>query len=1000
MRVRVTRKPVLLGSTLLAGVLMAAGGAWAQSATAGSEVGELVVTGSRIPRPNLEQPTPVSVLSQTMIQNAGPQSLGDIITQLPSVGYAGTVRANANNFGNGAGVSSIDLRNLGISRTLVLVDGQRHVAGDIFTNGVDINTIPPALVDHVEVVTGGASAIYGSDAVSGVVNIILKKRFEGFDGEVQGGGYDNGFGTKFSMSGTLGKTYLNDKLNVVVTGFYAKEYGINAKDLPAAHNYGRITNPADTPAGSFDPQFYSAGSPPKNNGVPDTLYVRNVGSEFVTSNGVLLNAGTFQPQFSFDSAGRLIPVPARTGFNSFAFGQLPENCQDCYFPEDYTQLVSPNKSYGGDLRINYDYSDHIHAFVDAKFAQTKVTNLIQPSFSFGDFQLQPDNAFIAPDLRAALAGTAPGDYPVIAKFLNGGRAQDIRRRTYRIVGGLNGDFNAGFSDVKWDLTLNYGQTDSRFVNHGLEITENFAAALDSVIDPRTGQPACRINVPTATQTGLGSGAFNAGNCVAYNPFGAPSNPAALAYAFADFATKDKLTQQVASLNLSFDTSRFLNLQGGPLGFAVGAEYRMENTKERNDPFLIAGNTENLAADSSGGYNVTEGYAEVSAPIFKDFAPGLKELTLDAAIRYADYSTVGGATAYKFSGTYGPISWIKARTTYSRAIRAPNITEAFSPVSPGFFNITDPCSAENIANNVNYAANCRAAGIPTGFTASTNASITGQSRGNADLSPEKSISYTAGVVIQPPFVPGLAVSLDYYSIKIKNAISLVAAQDVINNCFGSAAGLDPNFCSLFTRGGDQNINFVSTTYVNASKLYTEGYELHVTYGTDVAPLTGMWSLTRPLDGRLTVDLTADYVSKLRNFPFQSDPTNVHILEGKVASNIDEGTPHLKGLSDITYKQGPVSLTWQTRYVGKGALFNRDPTAANHSESRSPAFAEATFYHNLSFRYALDGRGVEGGELFGGVNNVFDEEPPFAVIGTGQDLAYELGRFGFIGFRIRR
>ncbi|WP_293907047.1 TonB-dependent receptor [Phenylobacterium sp.] len=1000
MRVNSTKKPILLGSTLLAGAMLA-GAAWAQSASAGgaNEVGELVVTGTRIPRPNLEQPTPVSVLTPAMIQNAGPQNLGDIISQLPSVGYTGGIRANANNFGNGAGISSIDLRNLGLSRTLVLVDGQRHVNGDISNNAVDISSIPTALVDHVEIVTGGASAIYGSDAVSGVVNIILKKKFEGFQGEVQGGGYDNGFGTKFGASATAGRNFLNDKLNVVVTGFLNKEYGVNARDLPAAHNYGRINNPDDLPAGTFDPTFYSSGAPIKNDGKPDTLYVPNVGSEFVTANGVLLNAASFLPQFSFDKAGRLIPVPVRTGYNSFAFGALPANCQDCYYPEDYTQLVSPTKAWGGNLRANYDVTDRLHAYVDAKFVQTRTDNLIQPSFSFGDFQLQPDNAFIAPDLQAALAGTAPGDYPFIAKFLNGARTQEARRRTYRVVAGVNGEFDAKVSDVKWDASINYGETDARFINNSLEITQNFAAALDSVIDPSTGQAACRINVPTAPQTGNGSGAFNKGSCVPYNPFGAPSNPAALAYAFGNFATRDKLTQQVANLNLSFDSGRFLKLQGGPIGFAVGGEYRMERTKERNDPFLNAGNTENLSADSAGGYNVKEAYAEVSAPIFKDFAPLLSELTLDAAIRYADYSTVGGATAYKFSGTYGPVSWIKLRATYSRAIRAPNITEAFLPQTPGFFNITDPCSQENIQNNINYAANCARAGLPAGFQANTNASIQGQTKGNAALSPEKSISYTGGVIIEPPFVPGLSVSLDYYSIKIKNAISLVQAQDVINNCFGSAAGLDTNFCSLLTRGANQNINFVNTTYVNASKLYTEGYELHASYAADVAPLTGMWSLTKPLDGRLSFELTADYLTKLRNFPFQNDPTNVHILEGVVSSNLNEGSPHLKGLADVTYKQGPISLTWQTRYVGKGALFNRDPTAADQSESRAPAFAESTFYHNLSFRYEI-GRVFEGAEVFGGVNNIFDEEPPFTTIGTGQDVAYDLGRFGFIGVRVRR
>ncbi|HZZ67435.1 MAG TPA: TonB-dependent receptor plug domain-containing protein, partial [Phenylobacterium sp.] len=192
-----TKRRMLLGTTLLAGMAMA-GGAWAQTSATKSttvaantpaEASELIVTGSRIPRPNLEQPTPVAVLSTQVIENAGPQNLGDIITELPSVGFGGALRANSNNFGGGAGagISSIDLRNLGVARTLVLVDGQRHVAGDIFSNAVDINSIPPALVDRVEVVTGGASAIYGSDAVSGVVNIILKKRFEGLQADYQYG---------------------------------------------------------------------------------------------------------------------------------------------------------------------------------------------------------------------------------------------------------------------------------------------------------------------------------------------------------------------------------------------------------------------------------------------------------------------------------------------------------------------------------------------------------------------------------------------------------------------------------------------------------------------------------------------------------------------------------------------------------------------------------------------------------------------------------------------
>jgi outer membrane receptor protein involved in Fe transport len=1004
-------KSVWLATSLLAGAAGAAapGGASAQqvAANTGNTLQELVVTGSRIPRPNLEQPTPVAVISQQAIKNAGPLSLGDIITLLPAAGFGGTLRSNANNFGNGAGISSIDLRNLGTSRTLVLVDGQRHVNGDLLTDAVDISTIPPALVDRVEVLTGGASALYGSDAVSGVVNIILKKRFEGLEVEAQGGGYDNGFGAKYSAYGTFGKTLLNDRLNLVFTAWWNKEAGIDARNLPAAHNYGLIVNPADL-NGKLDPTFYSSPSPKRNDGIPDRLYVQNVGSDLVTVNGVLLSAATFDPQFSFDRNGHLVPIPKRTGFNSFAFAQLPANCQDCFFPEDFEQEVSPNEAKGGDFRAAMDFTQHLHGTLDAKIVQTDTDNVIQPSFSFGDFQLQPDNAFITPELRAALAGTDPADYPFIAKFLNAGRIQAVRRRTYRVVAGLNGDFDAGFAKINWDAALNYGQTDSRFTNGSQEITENFNAALDSVIDPKTGQPACRINVPSAPPTGIGSGAFSKAACVPFNPFGVQNGPSVFAYSFGTFVTDDKLTQQVANLNANFDTSRFFHLQGGPVGVAVGAEYRMERASEKNDPFVNAGNTESLTADSSGGFNVTEGYIEVNLPVLKDYATLLKELTVGAAYRGAHYSTSGHVDAYKFSGDYRPIDWLRLRTTYSRAIRAPNITEAFLPQTPGFFNITDPCSAENITSNVNFAKNCAAAGIPAGFVANTNASIKGTNSGNPSLDPEKSISYTGGIVVQPPMVPNLAITLDYYSIKIKNAITNPAAQDVLNNCFGSAAGLDPTFCKLFTRGADKNINFIATTFVNASKLQTDGYELQITYHNDVSPLTSRWKYTQPLTGTVNFDLTADYVAHLRIFPFQSDPTNVHILEGVVANNgvaspgITEGTPHLKALANLAYAQGPLTLTWQTRYVGKGALFSRDPSAATHSESRSPAFAEATFFHNLSARYRLDGLWggrLDGTEVFGGVNNIFGEEPPNPTIGIGQDLAYDLGRFLFIGVRYR-
>ena len=1017
-----TTRGALLASTVLSAALLGAHPSFGQVAPGGTtqspgalaqtqapagaretqdnatQVTEVVVTGSRIARPNLEQPTPISTLSAQQIQNAGSANLGDILSKLPAVGFTGTTRANSNNFGNGAGLSQINLRNLGISRTLVLVDGQRHVAGDITSNAVDVNSIPSSLVDHVEVVTGGASAIYGSDAVTGVVNVILKKDFQGVEAQAQVGGYDRGFGQEYSAYVTAGRNYMDGRLNITATGFYDNEEGFFASDIRSERNYGTIVNPADIPAGTFDPTFFSAGTPITKNGIPNRLLVQNVGSDLIARNGVLLDANTFAPIIGFDNAGNPVKQPARTGYNSFAFAQLPANCISCYFQDPVAQDRTPLQTYGGNLRVNYDITPHLHFNLDAKVVEAVAANTIQGSFTFGDNQLQVDNAFITPAIRSNLAGLTQADYPFYSAFVTDGRKYEVTRDTYRVVASLSGDFDARLASVKWDGALNYGRTNTHFENYQLRITNNFLASLDSVIDPRTGQAACRINVPSAQAGGLpyaGEGsATNPAACVPFNPFGQNNNRSATnGYAFGNFYTDDTLTQQVANLNATADTSRFFNLQGGPIAIAVGGEYRMERTKELNDPTFLAGLTENVATNSSGGFNVYEGYIETNAPVFKHFAPGLDELTFDAAYRGSYYSTVGHTDAYKFSGVYGPFRDIKFRTTYSRAVRAPNITEAFLPSSSSFFNITDPCDASNIGGSTNYAANCAAAGIPVGFKSNTNASILGTTSGNPNLDPEKSISYTGGFVLQPHWVPNLSLTIDYYAIKIKNAITNVAAQDIINNCYNGTS-LSPQYCSLFTRSANNNINFVSTTYVNSSKLETDGIDLQATYATGVAGLTGMTPYTRFLDGRLSFSLSANYLIHLRNFPFQNIPSQQTVREFTV------GNPHLKGLIDITYTQGPLQIGYESRYLGRSARFNRDSTAVDKAESTNVPFAEQVFYHNLIARYDLGGR-LHGVQVFGGVNNIFDEEPPIGLVdGAGTDASYDLGRYVFAGIKIRR
>ena len=434
--------------------------------------------------------------------------------------------------------------------------------------------------------------------------------------------------------------------------------------------------------------------------------------------------------------------------------------------------------------------------------------------------------------------------------------------------------------------------------------------------------------------------------------------------------------------------------------AFGGEYRMERTYEINDPALDEGLTDELTADSAGGFNVYEGYVEVNVPIFKHFVPGIDELSVDGAFREAHYSTVDDVGAYKVSAIYGPLSWLKLRGTYSRAVRAPNITEAFSPIQPTYYNITDPCSAENITGNVNYAKNCAAAGIPAGFVADTNASIVGQTSGNPDLKPEKSLSYTGGFIIQPPIIPHLSVTVDYYSILIKDAITDIAAQDEIDNCYNNSAGLSAQYCSLFTRGSDGNINFVSTTYENAAELYTDGIELQGDYSLSLEPLTQRVNYLNFFTGHLDFSLDVNYVMRLRNFPFQNNPTQYNVWEGAITTDQEGDVPALRALGNIVYRQGPVQFGWQVRFIGHAAEFDRDPTQADFSESTDQPYAGAKFFHDITLRYDLPGR-LKGFQVFMGVNDLFGETPPLGLVqGTGTDASYDLGRYIYGGIKFRR
>jgi len=981
----IVKRQSLMNTTVLSGLigvagLTFAGSAWAQETPQAqpTEIEEVVVTGSRIPRPNLEQPTPVATVSREAIETAGTQNLGDIIAELPALSANDTVRGNSDSFGDSGGLNFANLRSLGAARTLTLVDGKRHVGGDAGNAAVDLNAIPAALVDRVEVITGGASAVYGSDAVTGVVNIILKDDFEGGEITAQGSGAESGDGREWAINGLYGRNFNSGRGNVTATLFYDHSDQVLASDIGALKNWGTIVNPADT--GPAD-------------GIPNRITVPNVLTDYLDENGVILDWNTLDIISALTNDGRPTPQAQRLGDNSFAFGQF-DACETCTALDDYIVLVPKTDRYGTNIRLRYDLTSSITAYLDAKYVRSEIEDFVQPSFTFGDYFIEPDNAFITPEIAAVVAGR---DF-TFGRFNEdvGVRRNDITRETYRAVAGLRGDLETGFADFKWDLSYNYGETRNEIRGSGSLIPGNYAAAIDSVVAP-DGTIQCRVNVPSAQYDGYEAPeGLTSDTCVPFNPFGRQNTASAIDYVSHDSIRTHTITQEVLSGLFNFDTSKFFNLQGGPVAFAGGFEYRKETSENINDPFVKSGLSDTAPQpDAYGEFDVTEGFLEFNAPLLADL-PWAYRLSIDGAYRYADYSTVGGAEAWKVGAIYAPVRDITFRGTYSRAVRAPNITEAFLPSSAGFFSVTDPCDVDNIDLDPDRAANCAAAGVPADFNSNTNASIEGFSSGNPDLEAEEAKSWTAGVVLQPRWIRGLSFTADYYDIQIDNAISLVGAQDIIDNCYDASGGLDPSFCSLFTRGADSNIDFIETTFINAAALTTKGWDFELAYTRDLEELADANpTMFGGLRGRLTGVLTANKLEELNFFAFADRPDEIDIEAGEI------GDPEWSFKSRLTWQNGPLALTWATRYEDRVARFDVTPTpGVNTEENAFPAYVPAQTYHDVVVRYRIENAPwiARGIELFAGVNNITDKQMPYGLTGNGTSSTYDLyGRQFFGGIR---
>lgn len=802
-----------IGSTtvlMLAATIAATPAALAQvessdgaASTEGRTLEEVQVTGTRVVRDGYEAPTPTTVVGEEEIKAASPANIADFVNTLPALAGSATPSTGQSSVSaGGAGLNVLNLRNLGSARTLVLLDGQR-VVGSQPTGLVDINNFPQQLISRVDIVTGGASAAYGSDAFSGVVNFILDKNFTGFKAEASSGvttyGDDNS--TKVALTGGTG--FANDRGHVLLSVEGFRNDGILFNDRPWNKKGWKVMN---------NPNYTAT------NGQPERLVLPQVAQNTITPGGIItagpLRGIAFGPggaPYNFDY-GPLSLDPWMQG------GEWQANDIS-----DYTTLQPRQDRRNAFGRISYDITDNVNVYAQASWSTSRVdASQTSPKYNQGNLTIPIDNAYIPDAVRAQMValhltslrmGSMNLDLPP--------SATDNDRTVNRYVVGANGAFDAFGNQWKWDGYYQYGRTDvtKLFVDR---ISANFNRAIDAVNDPTTGIAVCR-----STLSNPGDG------CVPYNVFGIGVNgDKVVDYIIGTSYNRQYYTQEVAAANISGEP---FSDWAGPVSVAVGIEHRKEDGGGWSDPISTAnGYTLGNQLATLGSYDVNEGYIETVVPLAKDLT-WARSLDFNGAVRFTDYSTSGFVTTWKAGLVYQPIDDLRFRATRSRDIRAPNRQELFATGVFTTNTLIDP-----FQNNqaVTYTTN---------------------NSGNLGLKPEIGDTLGLGAVYQPQWLPGFSASADYYDIRISDAIGSLGAQAIVDQCFDG----NQTFCGAITRDPVLlTISEIKQAPFNFVNQRARGLDLDARYRFSASDLVASWSgdlVIRALATRFLENYTSNGVN---------------------------------------------------------------------------------------------------------------------------------------------
>jgi outer membrane receptor protein involved in Fe transport len=1020
------RRALVVGATIAISPIVAG-----HAADVSESISEVIVTGTRIARPNLESSVPITTVQGEDLYKTGNTAMGDLLNDLPALRSTFS-QSNSSRFLGTAGLNLLDLRGLGTPRTLVLVNGRRHVAADILGNGTspDVNTFPTDLVERIDVVTGGNSAVYGSDAIAGVVNFVLKRDFAGLQVRAQGGNTAKGDGGDHYVSALWGTNFLDDRGNLAANFEYATQEAFFASDRSNLRHVQNFVLEDSDPA----------GSPNGSDGIPDRNFYRDIRSASLSNGGTWLGPAAaaapcgldrqgapFACAFLFQPDGTLIP---QTGTR---IGQGPIGNFDggngisgregkalAIFPD----LQRASLNVFGHLTID----EAFEPFVEAKYVRTESTNYNPPAFFTGstiggglDLRERPtfDNPFLSDAARsqinqaraAAGAGPLAGSTRFVLRrnLLDLGlRQEEATRETSRVVLGVGGRFADEWS---YEVAVNYGKFEEETEVLGNLNTQRFLLAMDATRDA-SGNIVCRSRIDPSAAIGLDAqllpspAAFefaqsrlaqDVAACVPMNPFGQGGiTPQMRNYLVQDTTSVAEISQLVTSATISGSSKQWFELPAGPIGVAFGLEQRTEENSFKAEDLVEQGMTfyNALPAVNAPKFKVNEAFAELRVPLLANQTLA-DQLTVNLAGRYADYAgKTGSVFAHNYGLEWAPLESLRLRVSKARAVRAPALLELYAALGQNFaFPLADPCAARNIGTgSPNRVANCTAAGIPASFDFVYTSSLGHVSGGNPALKEETSDSLTAGLVFQPTFLPGLSLSFDYFDIDIEDVITAPTAQAILNACYDSAS-LNNQFCGLFQRAGVQGApsgeepfqileGSLQQVQVNYASSTARGFDVEVAYSHELGSL-----------GQLGTRLVYSHALEREDFLDPTDPSRpdqflLELGDPKDAFNL---------ATDFT--RGPFSINHEVRFVGKMlvslaedffSVGGRPPQNADFADRR---YYPSAVYHDLRASYDIS----DALNVYLGVDNLADKVPPLGLTGTGGGSAiYEpRGRFFFAG-----